>query len=62
MSLFGLFSVSEEEKKLRKLLKDHPNPHIHVVGDGTIRLDPRKIRESAEYKQFSKEMKQFAEG
>ncbi|HBF92088.1 MAG TPA: hypothetical protein DDX13_00325 [Marinobacter adhaerens] len=60
MSLLSMF-FSEEDRKLHQMLKDHPNPDMHVVGDGTVRLDPKKIRESAEYKAFSKKMKEFAE-
>lgn len=60
MSLLSMF-YSEEDKKLHRMLKDHPNPDMHVVGDGTVRLDPKKIRESDEYKAFSAKMKKFAE-
>lgn len=28
---------------------DQPNPDMHVFRDGTVRLDPKKIRESEEY-------------
>ncbi|MBD3640579.1 hypothetical protein [Marinobacter sp. DUT-1] len=60
MSLLSIF-FSEEDRKLHQMLKEYPNPDMHVVGDGTVRLDPKKIRESDEYKEFSAKMREFAE-
>lgn len=59
MSLLSMF-FNEEDRKLHQMRKEHPNPDMHVVGDGTVRLDPKKIRESKEYKAFSVKMKEFA--
>lgn len=61
MNIFRLFSESDEKKKLRKLLKDHADRGIEIVGDGTVSLDPEKIVESKEYQRFTEEMERYAE-
>lgn len=51
---------TEQDKQIQQLLEDYPNPHMRVVGAGTVRMDPEKIRDSAEYKAFVVTMKEFS--
>jgi|AntRauTorckE6833_2_1112554.scaffolds.fasta_scaffold42574_1 hypothetical protein len=58
--MFGLFRIrDEEDKKILELLKKHPNPHLKIIGEGTVAVDPEKIRQSEEYKRFTVKMREF---
>lgn len=63
MSLLKMFlPLSEDQRKMRELVQKHPDHGIQMVGEGTVRVNSRKIRESNEYKAFKKRMKDYAEG
>ncbi len=46
-------------KSLRQLLKEHPNSGQTVIGDGTVHVDPEKIRTSASYKEMTRRIENY---
>lgn len=47
-SMLGL-SLSEEDRALKALV-DSSYSSVRVVGRGTVRIDPREVRQSEEFK------------
>lgn len=63
MSLLKMLSpLNEEQRKMRELVQKRRNHGIYMIGEGTVRMDSKKITESDEYKEFKKRMEQYAEG
>lgn len=49
---------SEEDKKLRSLV-DNSYKSVRVVGRGTIRIDPKEVSDSKEFKDAREEAKKI---
>ena len=49
------------EKSLRQVLREHPDSGQKVVGAGTVRVDPEKIRNSRSYKKLIAQVRHYAE-
>jgi len=52
--------LSREEKEIRQMMRDHPNPHMRVVGRGTVKMDPKAIRESASFKESVRRVREYS--
>lgn len=48
-------------KSLRELLQDHPDSGQRVIGEGTVHVDPEKIRQSEGYKDMVAKIKSIAQ-
>lgn len=44
------FAPSERDKKLKTLV-DNSYPSVRVVGRGTVKIDAKEVRKTAEFKQ-----------
>ncbi len=57
-----LLPLNDEQRKMREMVKSRQDRGMDMVGEGTIRTDPKAIRQSQEYKDFKMRMRQYAEG
>ena len=48
------------EKTLRELIQDFPNSSQRVVGDGLVRVDAEEVRQSANYKEMVRRLKELS--
>jgi len=55
LQMLGL-SPSEEDKKLKRLV-ENSYASVRVVGRGTVKIDPKEVRTTQEFKQARKDAK-----
>lgn len=60
LSMLGL-APNEEDKRLRKLVQGSYTK-VRVVGRGTIRIDPREVSNSVEFKEAQKKARDLVTG
>ena len=52
---------SEQDKKLKKLVNESYDS-LRVVGRGTVKIDPREVSQTPEFKRAKQQAKQIVQG
>lgn len=53
LQILGL-SPSEQDKKLKKLV-DNSYKSVRIVGRGTVKIDPKEVRDTEEFRKARRE-------